>query len=352
MSVLSKWKTLGRRKLPTSTAFSRSFAVRCTRLLPFAPIRGLVLTPLIPRCNIYPCNRVTGGPLACVQCFVEFADHASVQRALNLRREDLRVHAMSPNLIEEYHSVRNLSQQVRRSPQIGASAISSLRPSVPLADKTTQMSSPISKTLSPPKRPKSNRSTPTSRPRTRDIDYSQSTTQPLSELFSHGTSFIDTLKASASESASNSRSYGRHDKENDRTELSSPAISNISQPHKPISVSRPSNSSLSARIGPHDSDSDHRIEIISGPSFTLETRLIMKLCGEYISYNLDSLEDDPKIIIDLLQASESERDKWMTVACHYHRHGNLGAAIEVVTSMLDGKQMFNWLIAINFTRSN
>lgn len=78
----------------------------------------------------------------------------------------------------------------------------------------------------------------------------------------------------------------------------------------------------------------------------------MKLCGEYISYNLDSLEDDPKIIIDLLQASESERDKWMTVACHYHRNGNLGAAIEVVTSMLDGKQMFNWLIAMNFTRSN
>lgn len=63
----------------------------------------------------------------------------------------------------------------------------------------------------------------------------------------------------------------------------------------------------------------------------------MKLCGEYISYDLDSLEDNPGVIINLLQASASERDKWMTVACHYRRNGNLGSAIEVVTSMLDGK---------------
>lgn len=98
-----------------------------------------------------------------------------------------------------------------------------------------------------------------------------------------------------------------------------------------------STSPLSARIDSNDSNPDDRIKIISGPSFTLETRLIMKLCGEYISYDLDSVEDNPGVIINLLQASASERDKWMTVACHYRRNGNLGSAIEVVTSMLDGK---------------
>ena len=313
----------------------------------FSPIYGLNLINLISRCNIYPCSRLTAGPRDCVQCFVEFVDHASVQRALNLRREDWRVYAMFPNFIEEYRSAKNtasLSQEARHG-QTLVSSISSLRPSVPLADKTARRSSPASKTslLSPRKRIKSNRSTPISRPRTRDTD-------PLAQLFSYGTSFIDTLKASVSEPSSNSQTFGRHDKENDSTKYLSPAITNISQLQNPISVSRPFTSPISARTVPNDSNPDDRIKIISGPSFTLETRLIMKLCGEYISYDLDSLENNPAVIIKLLQASASERDKWMTVACHYRRNDNLGAAIEVVTSMLDGKH--NHSIAIRFTRSN
>ena len=307
-------------------SFSLIHEIACTHLI-----------YLISRCNIYPCSRVTDDPRASVQCFVEFVDHASVQHALNLRREDLCVYPMSQNFFEEYLSAKNsvsLSQQVRHghSTQIVASSSSSsLRPSAPPASKTTRRSSPISKP-SPRKRTKSNRSTPISRPRTRNLDSSHFAPQPLAQLFSYGTSFIDTLKASVSESSSNSRSLGRHDKEN-TTEF----FTNISQPHNPISVSRLSTSPLSTRTVPNDSNPDHRIKIISEPSFTLETCLIMKLCGEYISYDLDSLEDDPGVIINLLRASASERDKWMTVACHYRRNGNLGATIEVVTSMLDGE---------------
>lgn len=65
----------------------------------------------------------------------------------------------------------------------------------------------------------------------------------------------------------------------------------------------------------------------------------MTLCGELISYDLETLEDDPRAIVDLLKATSSERDKWITVGCHYRRKGNFTAAISVVSTMIQGNML-------------
>ena len=62
----------------------------------------------------------------------------------------------------------------------------------------------------------------------------------------------------------------------------------------------------------------------------------MTLCDELINYDLETLEDDPKAIIDLLKATASERDKWIMVGCHYRRKGNFKAAMSVVRTMVEG----------------
>jgi len=73
-----------------------------------------------------------------------------------------------------------------------------------------------------------------------------------------------------------------------------------------------------------------------GLSFSLETRIVMTLCGESIIYNLRSLDTDPKAIIELLRTTASERGNWMVVGAYYRRTGNIRAAITVVTTMIEG----------------
>jgi hypothetical protein len=62
----------------------------------------------------------------------------------------------------------------------------------------------------------------------------------------------------------------------------------------------------------------------------------MTLCDELISYDLETLEDEPTAIINLLKATASERDKWIIVGCHYRRKGNFKAAMLVVRTMVEG----------------
>lgn len=69
-------------------------------------------------------------------------------------------------------------------------------------------------------------------------------------------------------------------------------------------------------------------------------RVILSLCDESISCDLDSLEEDPKGIISLLKMCSCERDKWMVVAADYRRRGNCAAAITVVTAMVEGAIRF------------
>ncbi|KAG6845914.1 hypothetical protein H0H87_000720 [Tephrocybe sp. NHM501043] len=62
--------------------------------------------------------------------------------------------------------------------------------------------------------------------------------------------------------------------------------------------------------------------------------LTLSFCGEEFKYDLDTLENDPKPILELLKATESERGTWITVGAHYRRSGNAIAAIAVVESLI------------------
>jgi hypothetical protein len=68
----------------------------------------------------------------------------------------------------------------------------------------------------------------------------------------------------------------------------------------------------------------------------IQTLLPTTLCGQPISFNLQTLEDDPRLIIELLIATSSDRDKWMVVGAFYRRMGNIHAALTVVTTMVKG----------------
>jgi hypothetical protein len=144
---------------------------------------------------------------------------------------------------------------------------------------------------------------------------------------------LDALKAS--KPSSFSRLHGRHEKENILLE---PLPVDLSLPPTPLSVSPlpiplPTITNLEA--------SNQSLTVVSASPFTLNTRLVMTLCDELISYDLESLEDDPKAIIDLLKVTASERDKWILVGCHYRRNGNFKAAMLVVRTMVEG----TWLLA-------
>jgi hypothetical protein len=70
----------------------------------------------------------------------------------------------------------------------------------------------------------------------------------------------------------------------------------------------------------------------------IQTHLPMILCGQPINFDLQTLDDDPRPIIELLSATSSDRDKWMIVGAVYRRKGNIHAALTVVTTMVKGQQ--------------
>ena len=81
---------------------------------------------------------------------------------------------------------------------------------------------------------------------------------------------------------------------------------------------------------------NHLDSIIPSGLPPIRTLLPMTLCGQPISFNLQTLEDDPRSIIELLIATSSDRDKWMVVGAFYRRIGNIHAALTVVTTMVKG----------------
>jgi len=68
----------------------------------------------------------------------------------------------------------------------------------------------------------------------------------------------------------------------------------------------------------------------------IQTVLSMTLRGQPISFDLHTVEDDPRLIIELLIATSSDRDKWMIVGAFYRRKGNIHAALTVVITMVKG----------------
>jgi hypothetical protein len=81
-----------------------------------------------------------------------------------------------------------------------------------------------------------------------------------------------------------------------------------------------------------------------GPTFTLESSITMTLCGEAFIYDLNNLERAPTVIIELLEATSSERGNWIQVGSHYRRKSNPRAAISVVSTMLQGQKVQPFLI--------
>ncbi|KAI0305775.1 hypothetical protein B0F90DRAFT_1701065 [Multifurca ochricompacta] len=66
----------------------------------------------------------------------------------------------------------------------------------------------------------------------------------------------------------------------------------------------------------------------------LRNLLGISLCGQSITFDLETLDNDPNSIIELLSATSSDRDKWMIVGAFYRRKGNIHAALTVVTTMV------------------
>ncbi|KAI0051803.1 hypothetical protein FA95DRAFT_138562 [Auriscalpium vulgare] len=98
-----------------------------------------------------------------------------------------------------------------------------------------------------------------------------------------------------------------------------------SAPPLPISLSLPS------------ATATHPLIPTGMPS--LQTDVVLSLCGERIKLDLNALDEDPSTVISLLKASASDCDLWMMVGATYRRRGNVGAAILVVEAMLDGEFM-------------
>lgn len=70
---------------------------------------------------------------------------------------------------------------------------------------------------------------------------------------------------------------------------------------------------------------------------TLDSRLFIKIQGQEIVYDLAKDQaQDPKIVIELLKLSLSERGNWMIAGAHFRRVGNPRAAMDIMYAMLEG----------------
>ncbi|EPQ57355.1 hypothetical protein GLOTRDRAFT_137700 [Gloeophyllum trabeum ATCC 11539] len=63
--------------------------------------------------------------------------------------------------------------------------------------------------------------------------------------------------------------------------------------------------------------------------------IVLTICGERISLDLDSLGDDPQPVIALLQTAQCGREAWMVAGGHYRMRGRPRAALAVVAAMVD-----------------
>ncbi|KAF7983308.1 hypothetical protein HWV62_22986 [Athelia sp. TMB] len=76
------------------------------------------------------------------------------------------------------------------------------------------------------------------------------------------------------------------------------------------------------------------IQTTTRTSFTLQTNLTLAIYGEVVNYDLNTLDPEPRTIIEMLKMSASERDKWMVIGCYYMNKGMPEAAIKVVQTMI------------------
>ncbi|PPQ93790.1 hypothetical protein CVT25_013499 [Psilocybe cyanescens] len=66
-----------------------------------------------------------------------------------------------------------------------------------------------------------------------------------------------------------------------------------------------------------------------------QSHISLTLCGEIITYDLESMPSNPRIVIELLKATKSERGNYMITGAFYRRMGHPGSAKAVLMSMLE-----------------
>ncbi|TRM70011.1 hypothetical protein BD626DRAFT_476039 [Schizophyllum amplum] len=69
--------------------------------------------------------------------------------------------------------------------------------------------------------------------------------------------------------------------------------------------------------------------------FSFDTRISISIQGRPITLDLRALEDDPKVITELLRATDAERANWMIAAVYFRRAGNPEAAITITNSLIE-----------------
>lgn len=121
----------------------------------------------------------------------------------------------------------------------------------------------------------------------------------------------------------------------DRGRSRTPPPALLSPPPSPIPVNLGS-SAANANANANANGRPHSSSFIPSGAPPMRASLVMSLCGQSISIDLDALDEDPQAVISLLKAAEADRDKWMLVGGAYRRKGNLNAAISVVHRMLEG----------------
>lgn len=262
--------------------------------------------------------------------------------------DNMLVFAMSQSLIEEYRKLVRNAAVTRDINYVQSDAAATAATTIMLSSHLPASMASLDAGVPPPasngKLPNEKKPPHRNRMQTEEIDAMilecartlsaapASSVIPAYQLPTPGPSssrgsFLDALKSAKPSLLS--RMHGRHEKEN---VVLGPAA-DLSLLPTPLSIPR-AHTPVGTMV--NRGGLDQHLTIASGPSFTLETRLVMTLCDELISYNLESLEDDPKAIMDLLKATASERDKWMIVGCHYRRKGNFKAAIVTVLTMIEG----------------
>lgn len=129
--------------------------------------------------------------------------------------------------------------------------------------------------------------------------------------------------------------------------------SSLENRHGYPSLPRPTSASLPRRPStpkmPHicrtNSDPntgvDKQTSLDTSPaSFSLDSRLILDIQGQKITYDLaKDPEQNPKLVIELLKLSSSERGNWMVAGAHFRRIGKPHAAIDIMHAMIEGAEL-------------
>ena len=284
------------------------------------PLTG---TPRFRRC-IYASQTDSGTPK---HFFVEFVHTDSITRARSARSPDFDVHALSstPHLYEHYRALAHAP--LNGCEQLGP-------PHRPVDRKRPSASSSLA---SDPDDTPTGKRRKTRRAGVRlklrqamntDLDCTAAHTALPAPIESDDTSGGTGLQHLSSllnirDIVLSTRARRDDDKENEPTPSSSHQ-STIT----PSSLPCPLYISSGARPEPQST--------ISSGLPPIHTNLVISFCGESISYDLRSLEEDPQGIMSLLKSAACDLDKWMIVAASYRRKGNVKAAISIIHQMMDG----------------